>query len=268
MADSKPKAFTLPELLVVISSIGLLMAISVPVLVTARSGAQGTVCRSNLRQLVLANIEYSDEHDGFFVPAASDIWNDIGGYHRWHGVRSDKDEPFDPYQGPLAGYLGGGKVKECPGKVRYASGQKWEESFEKGCGGYGYNMSYIGSCLWRSGLGLEERYSETTNITSVSKPDKTLMFADTGFNQNGMLIEYSFAEPPYFIMNGKLFKRMSVLPSIHFRHKGGANVGWSDGHCDTRQKANCKGLKSYNKDFDGMNLGWFEPLNNTLFDLD
>jgi len=267
MADSKLKAFTLTELLVVISTIGLLMAISVPALVTARSSAQSAVCRSNLRQLVLANIGYSDEHDGFFVAAASDIWNGAGGYHRWHGVRDDKDQPFDPYQGPLAGYLTGGKVKECPAKVRYTSGLKWQESFEKGCGGYGYNMSYIGSCLWRSGLGYEERYSETTNITSVSKPDKTLMFADTGFNQRGMLIEYSFAEPYFWIYDGRLMK-IHPLPSIHFRHKGGANVGWSDGHCDTRQKAKYEGTKAYNKDFDGMNLGWFEPLDNTLFDLD
>lgn len=92
MISKKTKAFTLVEILVVISIIGLLMAILLPALSSARSGAYGTVCRSNLRQLVLANIGYSNENDGFCVPAASDIWDGSGGYHRWHGVRDDEDE--------------------------------------------------------------------------------------------------------------------------------------------------------------------------------
>ncbi|MEE9371039.1 MAG: type II secretion system protein [Sedimentisphaerales bacterium] len=265
MISTRRQAFTLVELLVVISTIGLLMAISVPVLVTARSRAQSTVCRSNLRQLVLANMGYSNEHDGFCVPAASDILSGAGGFHRWHGVRDNKDEAFDPYQGPLAGYLGGGRVKECPSKVKFAEDTKI--SFEKGCGGYGYNMSYLGSCLWRGGLGFKESYSETTRITAIGKPHETVMFADTGFNKGSRLIEYSFAEPYYWVWDGQVMD-FHPLPSIHFRHRGCVNIGWSDGHCSWREKADYEGTSAYNEDFDRMNLGWFEPLDNTLFDLE
>ncbi|UCE99307.1 MAG: type II secretion system protein [Planctomycetota bacterium] len=267
MDAKKSKAFSMVELLVVISTIGLLMAVSVPALVTARSGAQIAVCRSNLRQLVLANMGYSDEHDGFCVPAASDIWDGAGGYERWHGVRDDKDEAFDPCRGPLAGYLAGGQVKECPAKVKFTRGQKWKDSFEKGCGGYGYNMTYLGSCLWLSGLDFKDRYGRTARITTISKPYETLMFADTGFNQDDKLIEYSFAEPYFWVYDGRVMG-FHPLPSIHFRHRGGVNIGWSDGHCSWREKADCEGTKAYDEGFDRMDLGWFEPLDNSLFDLD
>lgn len=266
MIVKKTKAFTLVEVLVVIFTIGLLMAILLPVLSSARSEAYSVVCKSNLRQLVLANIGYSNENDDFCVPAASDIWDGAGGYHRWHGVRDDKDEPFDPLKGPLVEYLADGKVKECPGKVRFVKGKKWEESFEKGCGGYGYNMVYIGSRIWCGGSSFEEIYGQTARMPEISKPDRTLMFADTAFNQKGRLIEYSFAEPYFWVRKGQL-QNTHPFPSIHFRHDGCANIGWSDGHVDSRQKADCKDSNAYNADFDRMDLGWFEPIDNSLFDL-
>ncbi len=272
MISKKTKAFTLIELMVVVSIIGLLMAILLPVLGSARSQANGIVCRSNLRQLVLANIGYSNENDGFCVPAASDMWNGSGGYHRWHGVREamavDPDpakNTFDPLKGPLRSYLADGKVKQCPRLVHFVTDGSLN-AFEAGCGGYGYNMIYIGSRLWRGGSSFEEIYGQTARMSEIAKPDKTLMFADTAFNQNGNLIEYSFAEPYFWVRKGKL-QNTHPSPSIHFRHNGRTNVGWSDGHVNSRQKADCKDSDVYNADFDRVGLGWFEPLDNSLFDL-
>ena len=119
----KTKAFTLMEVLVVISTISLLLAILLPALGSARSGAYGVICRSNLRQIVLANIGYSNENDGHCVAAASDMWLSVGplsgGFHRWHGVRDSWDKPFDPLEGPLVAYLADGKVKECPKRIEF-----------------------------------------------------------------------------------------------------------------------------------------------------
>ncbi len=267
MISKKTKAFTLIEILVVISIIALLMAILVPALSKARSQACGIVCRSNLRQLVLANIGYSNENDAFCVPAASDMWDGAGGYHRWHGVRDSADEPFDPLRGPLVEYLSSGKVKECPCRVRFVKGETWEQSFEKGCGGYGYNMIYIGSRLWCGGSSLEQIYGCTARTLEITKPDRTLMFADAAFNQNGNLIEYSFTEPYFWIRKGKL-QNKHPFPSIHFRHDGWANIGWADGHVSSCLKADCKDSDAYNAAFDSMELGWFEPMGNSLFDLE
>jgi len=61
------KGFTLIELLVVIAVIALLMAILIPVLRSAREQGQRVVCLSNLRQLTLAWVAYSDDNDGKLV---------------------------------------------------------------------------------------------------------------------------------------------------------------------------------------------------------
>jgi len=50
----KINAFTLIELLVVIAVIALLMAILIPVLLSAKERTHRVVCLSNLKQLTLA----------------------------------------------------------------------------------------------------------------------------------------------------------------------------------------------------------------------
>jgi len=268
MSFKKKTAFTLIEILVVIFIIGLLMGLMMPALTTARSRARSIICSFNIKQLAMANIGYANENNGFFVPAASDLWKGAGGYHRWHGVRDNQDEPFDPLRGPLVGYLSEGKVKECPARVNFAKGGSWSENFEQGCGGYGYNMTYIGGRLWQSALSFKERYSCTAQITEISKPSETLMFADCAMSiEGGSYIEYSFAEPPFFIIKGKIFPDMYASPSIHFRHDKRANVGWADGHTDSHRIAIPAGTNVYGVNSAAMNLGWFEPIDNTLFDL-
>ncbi len=268
MFFKRKKAFTLVELLVVISIISLLMALMMPALAKARSQARSTICKFNIRQLAMANIGYANEHDGFFVPAASDLWQGTGGYHRWHGVRRNQNEPFDPRRGPLAGYLSEGKVKECPTRVDFAKGGNWEQNFEQGCGGYGYNMTYIGGRLWQSSISFKDRYSHTTQMGEISKPSETLMFADCAMSiSGGHYIEYSFAEPPFFIINGETYPDVYASPSIHFRHDKHANIGWADGHVDSHRIAKPAGTNIYGVDSAAMNLGWFEPIDNTLFDL-
>jgi prepilin-type N-terminal cleavage/methylation domain-containing protein/prepilin-type processing-associated H-X9-DG protein len=272
MRDRKQKAFTLIELLVVISIIALLTAILMPALAAARSGTKALVCKSNLRQLLIASIGYGTEHDGFYVPAASDMW-DNAGLHRWHGVRAALDEPFDPLKGPLAGYLADGTVKECPAKVNFVKGRDWNTNFEQGCGGYGYNMTYIGSRVWQSGTNgvqtWKDAYAKTTRMTEIAAPGQTLMFADTAMSNDGAsFIEYSFAEPPFTVYNGRPVTSFYMSPSIHFRHRNHANTGWADGHIGPRQMAKCDQENVYSVGSAEMQLGWFEPMDNTLFDLE
>jgi len=274
MIGRAKNAFTLVELLVVIAVIAMLLAILSPTLVAARSQARAIICRSNLHQLLLANIGYATENNGSFVAAASDIYDmTSGNKHRWHGVRDDLNSPFDPKRSPLAAYLADGTVKKCPTKVKFRKGLPWDYNFEDGCGGYGYNMEYIGSRIWESGFS-KAACENTTKDTEVRSPSRTVMFADAALprldksSNQTYLQEYSFVKPTYILgLHGKPMVGAYFSPSIHFRHRGKANIGWADGHADSRtmaafEKKNVYGVKSCD-----MMVGWFEPLDNTLFDL-
>lgn len=264
-------AFTLVEIMVVLATISLLAALLMPALARARSEAREMVCRSNLRQLVLAGLGYATENDGFHVPAARDMGASAG-RHRWHGVRDSLSEPFDASKGPLAGYLAEGQIKECPAGPSFVKSSDWKTSFERGCGGYGYNMMYVGSRLWDAGLdgpqAFQQAYARTSSMSEIANPGRTLMFADTAMANNGTaLIEYSFAEPPFAIVGGRLMTDFRMSPSIHFRHSGDANVGWADGHVGARPMTRVNETNVYGVDSSALNLGWFEPVDNTMFDL-
>ena len=269
MCTNVKKAFSLVEMLVVISVIALLGSILMPALAAARAQSREVVCKSNIRQLVLANIGYAGENDGSYVAAALDIFS--ANKHRWHGVRDDLNSAFDALRGPLIAYLGDGRVKKCPQYVDFRHGDPWDWDFEDGCGGYGYNMTYIGSRIWEEGY-TDEKCRVTTRDFEVGSPAETLMFADSAMakldNDRPYYLEYSFAEPPYFVANGEPIPSWGYAsPSIHFRHRGKADIGWTDGHTDSRTMAEFEGINAYRVKSCDMMLGWFEPIDNSLFDL-
>lgn len=267
MSVENRKAFTLVELLVVTAIVALLMSILVPALASARSGARKLVCKSNLRQILLANIGYAAESDGFYVAAGSDLHQNFGGLHRWHGVRDTKGKSFEPRRGPLVDYLADGEIKECPERVDFSESDDWNANFERGAGGYGYNITYIGSRLWVSGD--TDAYARTARATEVAKPAQTLMFADTAMSNDGIsYIQDSFVWQPFIVYAGKTIVGTYMSPSIHFRHKDRANTGWVDGHVEDRIMGDMEKVNVYGVDSAAMNLGWFDPIDNTLFDLD
>lgn len=265
MIGGNKKAFTLVELLVVISIIALLLSALLPALSAARSQARTVVCKSNIRQLVLANTGYAAENNNYYVPAAIDIDRPDAGLHRWHGTRTNQNETFNPLKGPLVKYLADGKVKQCLEKRVFTQKDKWDGSFEKGCGGYGYNMAYIGSKFGHAGIDWTVAYKLTAKTTDIARTAETLMFADCAFLKDGNLIEYSFAEPPYSIYNGQPIA--PNRPSIHFRHRNTAAIAWVDGHVSSETMTKVEDKNFYDAKSASFKLGWFGPLDNSLFDL-
>jgi len=65
------RGFTLVELLVVIAVIGILAAIFVPVVQSARASSKRVACLSNLQQLAKAVQMYVNDHQGQYFTCAS-----------------------------------------------------------------------------------------------------------------------------------------------------------------------------------------------------
>jgi prepilin-type processing-associated H-X9-DG protein len=251
------------ELLVVVAILAVLLSVLLPGLQHARAQAQTAVCGTHLREIALANALYAGDHEYRYCPGAANFVT--RNLHRWHGTRQRPSEPFTSAGGPLTPYLGPeGRIRACPGLPggRPSDGTR---GFERNCGGYGYNLAYLGRELDSDASGLCRVVTDLhgARVDAVRHPEATLMFADSAF-VSGEPVEYSFAEPRYFPVYGT-----RADPSVHFRHRRWANVAWADGHVDRRQMTFTWRSGLYPGDPGTCDVGWFgRDDDNSLFDLD
>lgn len=104
------RGFTLIELLVVIAIIAILAAILFPVFARAREKARQSSCLSNVKQLMLAFMQYKQDYDERWPVM---YWN--SSLNRW--------EPYGIYWGgEIAPYIKNTQIFLCPSKTdRYCS---------------------------------------------------------------------------------------------------------------------------------------------------
>ena len=246
------------ELLIVVSILALLVSVLLPSLAGAREQARAVVCASGIRQIASANLMYGDENNGHACPGAFDF---IKNLHRWHGTRDNPNEPFDAHRGPLLPYLGPDhRIRDCPTFRRHPTAA----AFEPGTGGYGYNNAFIGVQLREHPGGFFSVQFDRSGVrwNRLANPAATVMFTDAAFAADAV-IEYGFAEPRFHPTTAT-----RADPSIHFRHRGRANVAWCDGHVDHHKRTFTWSSGLYLADPERLGLGWFgQRDDNSLFDL-
>jgi prepilin-type N-terminal cleavage/methylation domain-containing protein/prepilin-type processing-associated H-X9-DG protein len=276
ITNTRPAGFTLLELLIVIAILALLVSILLPNLSRSKELARKAVCLSNIRHLAVSNHLYAQDNGGCFVLASEDIWR--RNLRRWHGRRDTVNEAFDPRRGPLTPYMGSAGLKECPSFCKecdFSDTAGQEAAFEAGCGGYGYNQSYIGGRNDRYGIG-EKASVSSARIEDVSVPGSTVMFTDSAYvtmtGSGRTKIAYSFCEPPFWEF-GDPGGPSSMMPdpTIDFRHLDQCNVSWADGHATSHNLDFTVSYQTHSlisgQEAAEQGVGWFGPRDNSLFDL-
>ena len=229
------RAFTLVELLVVISTIGLLMSILFSSLSRARSQAKAMVCMSNLRQMGFAVCMYVGDYDGYLPPA----YEPSNATHWWGQKLSDGIDHAKGFVWPyLQSELKKKSVYECPAQ-RYGSyklqgkplgepdSPKWITST------YGYNGYYLSpekSAWWWN-----VHHRPWQKITTVIKPAEVFAFADTLLDRDitggqPNVENNALLDPPYLYSSSGW--RKNDFPTTCFRHNERTNVVFVDGHCE------------------------------------
>ncbi|MFA9477933.1 type II secretion system protein [Phycisphaerales bacterium AB-hyl4] len=225
------RGFTLIELLVVISIIALLIAILLPALAASRETARAITCGSNQRQLMLATHMYAGDHkDDLMISMTPDFhsWN----YHL-----------IPTYLGWDTGTDAFMPVMECP-----SDGEVWTGTNPITQPSYGYNQR-LG---WR-GLAT----FPTINLSEVKTPSELVGFADMFHPQEREALPGS--EPFAFgigpsapIINAWGYGNYSQFNP--FRHTGGLNVTWIDGHVSRLNYDEAWDLSRFNRG--KWNVNW------------
>ena len=234
-------AFTLLELLVVTSTIGLLVAVLVPALGGAREAGRSSVCMAALHQAGLGTTMYLDDNEGWFWPYFKDVVGAEGGRRWWFGFEPggpssnpwQRHRPIERAGGFLGKYLSASPQDfRCP-SFPYASGLYFAK-FEPGAGGYGYNPGGLGGYNWiDSSTTRTRRITEFTGRTSdVFTLADGIHFDRLDISAGGELNQ-PFNEPAYIQwQEPSLFTRNTGVNGGfgHFRHAGRAQVLFLDGH--------------------------------------
>jgi prepilin-type N-terminal cleavage/methylation domain-containing protein/prepilin-type processing-associated H-X9-DG protein len=200
------RAFTLIELLVVIAIIGILVSVLVPAIQHARAAARRTACKSNLRQIGIATLQYADTHRGYFPLANFSSEDEINERRSWIYTLKPYLESVDA-------------IRICPDDPKGA-----ERLLDRG-------TSYITNAYLslppRSAFTKEQSYRK---LTMLKAPSKTITF----FESSRIVIHYAsthiwFLE--HHVRDGTVLQY--VQTDVHTnRHDGAAHYLYADGHVD------------------------------------
>ncbi len=245
------RGFTLIELLVVIAIIAILAAILFPVFAQAREKARAITCTSNLKQIGLGLLQYSQDNDEnmpnhyFGTYSGGDSYSDSSPNwcHKWMDViqpytkntaifncpdQSDYIQPTDPnqygvypdYTTPFGPYVPNTQL--APGVPSRHDGS------------YCMNDAFWGGNHGQGRPPVSDAYPPSVyNLANIQEPATTVWVGDgdgafsvSGFSTDQIPSQFSDDAPP-IDANWKGYQKFGNLVA---RHQGRCNVLWCDGH--------------------------------------
>jgi prepilin-type N-terminal cleavage/methylation domain-containing protein/prepilin-type processing-associated H-X9-DG protein len=200
------RGFTLIELLVVIAIIAILAAILFPVFAKAREKARQSSCLSNIKQIGLAVMQYTQDYDEVF-PGGMGYWTP-------YMVPAAPDRGDNPWVRNIYPYCKNGQMMVCPSGGAFSTAiNDWPAMTEVPTMSYGVNMR-----LNHVALG------------TVAEPASCYVVSD---DTNS----YVYLYPSINALQAGAYDWPAQLPAAAARHNDGMNFGFVDGHAKWLSRA-------------------------------
>jgi prepilin-type N-terminal cleavage/methylation domain-containing protein/prepilin-type processing-associated H-X9-DG protein len=209
------KAFTLIELLVVIAIIAILAAILFPVFGRARENARRTSCLSNLKQIGLGVMQYTQDYDerlpmGTYNPAVLYTGTESVPARIFDSTTASGLNRYISWMDAIYPYVKSTQIFVCPSASRGIPVPS-----------YGYNNAFTSA-------GYKGSYGSTTygvpwqgvSLSAINRASEVIMVLDYN-DQSG-----TYATPRGHMMwFTQEANKMRVIP-----HLEGGNIAYADGH--------------------------------------
>lgn len=216
------KAFTLIELLVVIAIIALLASILFPAFASAREGARRASCGSNLRQIGMGLMQYTQDYDER-VPQ-----------NEFAGGTPEQKTLFDVIQP----YIKSTQVFICPTSSENARNYEHGDT-SKLRTSYAFNLVYNGDATQHM---FEQYQGGGINLAALEDASGTVFCgdstpqADAAGNPTSSGKTYGFQVSNDNGASWGMFRPTKPVTfgndqgTFEFRHNGGCNFAFMDGH--------------------------------------
>jgi prepilin-type N-terminal cleavage/methylation domain-containing protein/prepilin-type processing-associated H-X9-DG protein len=196
-SKSQRRAFTLIELLVVIAIIAILAAILFPVFARARENARRASCQSNLKQLALGMMMYSQDYDEKFPQLNGPLIDTPIIPGSTFNFYTSTSQYWSGWAARIYPYVKSTQVYLCP-------------SNQSNFYGVNYGLPYYAANT--AGAQVNYFVNNSPALASFQQPSQSLMISEKG---NGGGDQYIFGGAYY------------AMKAPHF---DGGNVAFVDGH--------------------------------------